>query len=200
MVDGLSLHAYYGNTQPLTGDNVGRYLAMNLDMEQQIREIAAVCDYVQALRKSSKRLWLSFDEWNVWYRARSGTATNGAAAVRAAAARGSLQPRRRAAGRRVRQHAAAEFGSGARGVPGAAGERDRAARHQRHRRAAPEHLLSLLVGARSTRRAGCWICASSRRCIPFVPPACRRISPGTTRCRSSTSSRRSTPRMARPRC
>ena len=47
---------------------------MNLDMERQIHEIAAVCDYVQGLQKSPKRLWLSFDEWNVWYRARSGTA------------------------------------------------------------------------------------------------------------------------------
>ncbi len=51
MVDGLSLHAYYGNTQPLTGNNIGRYLAMNLDMDRQIRESAAVCDYVQGLRK-----------------------------------------------------------------------------------------------------------------------------------------------------
>jgi hypothetical protein len=75
--DGLSLHAYYGNTQPLTGNNIGRYLAMNLDMDRQIREIAAVCDYVQGLRRSNKRLWLSFDEWNVWYRARSGDAVNG---------------------------------------------------------------------------------------------------------------------------
>ena len=76
-VDGISLHAYYGNTQPLTGNNTSRYLAMNLDMDRQIREIAAVCDYVQGLRRSSKRLWLSFDEWNVWYRARSGNATDG---------------------------------------------------------------------------------------------------------------------------
>jgi len=76
-VDGVSLHAYYGNTQPLTGNRPQRYLAMNLDMDRQIHEIAAVCDYVQALRKSSKRLWLSFDEWNVWYRARSGNATDG---------------------------------------------------------------------------------------------------------------------------
>jgi alpha-N-arabinofuranosidase len=50
---------------------------MNLDMDRQIREIAAVCDYVQALRRSSKRIWLSFDEWNVWYRARSGDAVDG---------------------------------------------------------------------------------------------------------------------------
>ena len=76
-VDGISLHAYYGNTTALTGNSTERFLAMNLDMDRQIREVAAVCDYVQGLRRSSKRLWLSFDEWNVWYRARSGDATNG---------------------------------------------------------------------------------------------------------------------------
>src|SRR5262245_53269822 len=50
---------------------------MNLDMERQIQEIAAVCDYVQGVKKSPKRLWLSFDEWNVWYRARGGRFANG---------------------------------------------------------------------------------------------------------------------------
>ena len=28
-------------------------------------------------KRSPKKLWLSFDEWNVWYRARRGDATNG---------------------------------------------------------------------------------------------------------------------------
>jgi alpha-N-arabinofuranosidase len=50
---------------------------MNLDMERQIHEISAVCDYVQGLKKTQKQLWLSFDEWNVWYRARSGDAVDG---------------------------------------------------------------------------------------------------------------------------
>jgi alpha-N-arabinofuranosidase len=76
-VDGISLHNYYGNTPELTGNDTARYLAMNLDMERQILEIGAVCDYVQGLRKSPKRLWLSFDEWNVWYRARGGLFANG---------------------------------------------------------------------------------------------------------------------------
>jgi alpha-N-arabinofuranosidase len=76
-VDGISLHAYYGNTRQLTNNSAARYLAMNLDMDRQIREVSAVCDYVQGVRKSGKRIWLSFDEWNVWYRARSGTATDG---------------------------------------------------------------------------------------------------------------------------
>jgi alpha-L-arabinofuranosidase len=76
-VDGISLHNYYGNTPPLSGNSTARYLAMNLDMERQILEIGAVCDYVQGLQKSPKRLWLSFDEWNVWYRARSGPHVDG---------------------------------------------------------------------------------------------------------------------------
>ena len=70
-VDAISLHNYYGNTEALTGASTARYLAMNLDMERQIHEVAAVCDYVQGILKSPKRLWLSFDEWNIWYRARS---------------------------------------------------------------------------------------------------------------------------------
>ena len=70
-VDGISLHNYYGNTRELTGESTARFLAMNLDMERQIHEIAAVCDYVQGALKSPKRLWLSFDEWNIWYRARA---------------------------------------------------------------------------------------------------------------------------------
>jgi len=76
-VDGISLHSYYGNTSILTGNDSARYLAMNLDMERQIHEVSAVCDYVQGLLKSPKRLWLSFDEWNVWYRARGGLFQDG---------------------------------------------------------------------------------------------------------------------------
>src|SRR5205823_1685793 len=37
----------------------------------------AVCDMVRGHKRSPKKLWLSFDEWNVWYRARSGDAVNG---------------------------------------------------------------------------------------------------------------------------
>jgi len=77
LVDGISLHNYYGNTQELTGNSSARFLAMNLDMERQIEEIRAVCDYVQGVLKSPKQLWLSFDEWNVWYRARDEESENG---------------------------------------------------------------------------------------------------------------------------
>ena len=76
-VDGISLHAYYGNTAEWSGNSTARFLAMNLDMDRHSHEIEAVCDYVQGLQRSRKRLWLSFDEWNVWYRARGGPFTNG---------------------------------------------------------------------------------------------------------------------------
>ena len=76
-VDGISLHAYYGNTARSSGNSSARYLAMNLDMDRHIHEVAAVCDYVQGLQRSPKRLWLSFDEWNVWYRARGAQASDG---------------------------------------------------------------------------------------------------------------------------
>lgn len=76
-VDGLSLHRYFGNNQRDTGGDTSKYLALNLSMERQIAETAAVCDVVRGERRSAKKLWLSFDEWNVWYRTTSGDAVNG---------------------------------------------------------------------------------------------------------------------------
>src|SRR5271170_6472942 len=76
-VDGLSLHRYIGNTKEETGEDSSKYLAMNLTMDKQIAETVAVCDLVRGRKRSPKQLWLSFDEWNVWYRARSGDAVNG---------------------------------------------------------------------------------------------------------------------------
>ena len=76
-VDGLSLHRYVGNTQDETGGESSRYMAVNLSLDKQIEETLAVCDMVQGRHRSPKRLWLSFDEWNVWYRQRGGDAVNG---------------------------------------------------------------------------------------------------------------------------
>jgi alpha-L-arabinofuranosidase len=76
-VDGLSLHRYFSNNGQETGGDSAKFLAMNLSMERQIEETVAVCDLVRGHKRSPKKLWLSFDEWNVWYRARSGDATNG---------------------------------------------------------------------------------------------------------------------------
>ena len=70
-VDAICLHNYFGNTAELSGNNSSRYLAMNMDMERQIQNVATVCDEVQEKLRTSKKLWLAFDEWNIWYRARS---------------------------------------------------------------------------------------------------------------------------------
>jgi alpha-N-arabinofuranosidase len=76
-VDGLSLHRYFGNTQEETGGDSSKFVALNLTMDRQIEETLAVCDMVQGHQRSPKQLWLSFDEWNVWYRERTGDAVDG---------------------------------------------------------------------------------------------------------------------------
>ena len=75
-VDAISLHRYFSNAEETGGDSA-KFLALNLSMERQIEEITAVCDMVRGHKRSTKKLWLSFDEWNVWYRARTGDAVNG---------------------------------------------------------------------------------------------------------------------------
>ena len=76
VVDGISLHRYFGNAEETGGDS-SRYLAMNLAMDRQIEEIVDVCDMVRGTKRSNKQLFLSFDEWNVWYRARGPAFSDG---------------------------------------------------------------------------------------------------------------------------
>ncbi len=76
-VDAISLHRYFTNEGAETGGDSTKFLALNLSMEKQIAEVASVCDFVRGRLKSPKKLWLSFDEWNVWYRQRSGAAVDG---------------------------------------------------------------------------------------------------------------------------
>ncbi len=59
----LSLHTYYGNRD----NNSNDFLAKSDDMDYFIKEIIATCDYVKAKKRSKKDMYLSFDEWNVWY-------------------------------------------------------------------------------------------------------------------------------------
>jgi len=76
-VDGLSLHRYLGNWERDSGGKTEKYLALNLSMERQIAETVAVCDLVRGHKRSPKKLWLSFDEWNVWYRTTGGKDVDG---------------------------------------------------------------------------------------------------------------------------
>ncbi len=60
--DMLSLHHYIGKRE----NDTPTYLAMPMEMERQIEEVIAACDYVRGLKRSNKVMQLSFDEWNVW--------------------------------------------------------------------------------------------------------------------------------------
>jgi len=62
-VDYLSLHSYYGNRT----NDLKSYLAKSIDMDNFIKSVVAICDYIKAKKRSKKTINLSFDEWNVWY-------------------------------------------------------------------------------------------------------------------------------------
>ena len=64
-VDYLSLHTYFGNRSK----NRAEFLAKPLGMDRFIQTVGAICDTAQARAKSRKKMFLCFDEWNVWYHA-----------------------------------------------------------------------------------------------------------------------------------
>ncbi|NUR60718.1 MAG: alpha-N-arabinofuranosidase [Catenulispora sp.] len=62
-VDYVSCHAYY---QEHDGD-LGSFLASAIDMDFFIDTVVATADHVGYKKRSSKKINISFDEWNVWY-------------------------------------------------------------------------------------------------------------------------------------
>ncbi|HEY0188669.1 MAG TPA: alpha-N-arabinofuranosidase [Cellulomonas sp.] len=66
-VDLISAHAYYADDD---GD-LGSFLASAVDMDHFIDSVVATADSVRAHKKVSKRIGISFDEWNVWYQRRA---------------------------------------------------------------------------------------------------------------------------------
>ena len=62
-VDLVSAHAYYCEED---GD-LGSFLASAVDMDRVVAAVTATADAVRAERRATKRIHLSFDEWNVWY-------------------------------------------------------------------------------------------------------------------------------------
>jgi len=66
LVDYISCHAYY---QEHDGD-LGSFLASSADMEYFIDTVIATADHVGHKKRSTKKIAISFDEWNVWYQTR----------------------------------------------------------------------------------------------------------------------------------
>lgn len=62
-VDYISLHNYWANFE----DDTASFLSGGVLMDDFIRSVVAICDYVKAKKRSKKQMNLSFDEWNVWY-------------------------------------------------------------------------------------------------------------------------------------
>lgn len=62
-VDYVSIHAYYGNKS----DDTPNFLAKTFEMQDFIKSAISACDFVKAKLRTSKKLYLSIDEWNVWY-------------------------------------------------------------------------------------------------------------------------------------
>ncbi|HXT80619.1 MAG TPA: alpha-N-arabinofuranosidase [Acetobacteraceae bacterium] len=65
-VEYISLHTYIND---YAGDTAA-FLAAPDTMDAFIEEVIAIADSVAAKPRSAKRIMLSFDEWNVWYRTR----------------------------------------------------------------------------------------------------------------------------------
>ena len=62
-IDYLSLHQYYQNNN---GD-LPSFLARSVEMDAFISEVADISRAEKARRNSEHSVFLSFDEWNVWY-------------------------------------------------------------------------------------------------------------------------------------
>jgi alpha-N-arabinofuranosidase len=72
-IDYISAHRYSSNA----AQDTPQYLADGVEIDRILSDYASVIGYVRGLRRSNKHVYLAFDEWNVWYRARQGEHTRG---------------------------------------------------------------------------------------------------------------------------
>ena len=64
-IDLLSLHRYYGFYGDDDPNELDNYLGKNVDLDEFIKGVVAICDAVKAQKRSKKRINLSFDEWQI---------------------------------------------------------------------------------------------------------------------------------------
>ena len=60
----VSAHRYSNNHR----NDTPWFLAEGVEIERIIDDYAGLFDYVRGLKRATKRVYLSFDEWNVWYK------------------------------------------------------------------------------------------------------------------------------------
>ncbi len=72
-VDYLSLHRYVGNE----ANDTPEFLAVGKSIDRQIEATYSICEAVHHAKKTKRPVKLSFDEWNIWYRFRTGEHVDG---------------------------------------------------------------------------------------------------------------------------
>lgn len=72
-VDFHSMHYYAGNRD----DDTASYLALSAEFESYVDALSGVLRYVKAKNRSDHDVWLSWDEWNVWYKTNSASDMQG---------------------------------------------------------------------------------------------------------------------------
>jgi alpha-N-arabinofuranosidase len=72
-VDYHSLHYYASNRE----DDTGSFLALSTEFETYLDTLSGVLRYVKAKNRSKHAVYLSWDEWNVWYKAHKPSDTQG---------------------------------------------------------------------------------------------------------------------------
>lgn len=68
-IDYISLHTYIGNRD----NNFERFLAAGADIDERIEVVEGQIRAVRAGRPNARPIYIAYDEWNVWYRARGGS-------------------------------------------------------------------------------------------------------------------------------
>lgn len=67
-IDYISLHTYIGNRD----NNFEKFLAVSRDIDDRIEIVDGMIKSVQSGTPNPRPIYIAYDEWNVWYRARGG--------------------------------------------------------------------------------------------------------------------------------
>ncbi len=67
-VEYVSAHRYSRNYD----DDSAWFLAEGVEIDRILKDYAGLLAYVRGVKKSDKRVYVAFDEWNVWYKDRQG--------------------------------------------------------------------------------------------------------------------------------
>jgi alpha-N-arabinofuranosidase len=72
-IEFISAHRYSSNAT----DNTPEFLAEGVVIDSILDDYAGLIAYVKGMKQSDHNVYVSFDEWNVWYKARGGVTQDG---------------------------------------------------------------------------------------------------------------------------